>query len=243
MGSIGEHFYQWRRRYRNARKKPDVWVLDEHKLAFIQIRKVASRSAKLAFSQFILAGDREPGAADIERIDRQYARHLTTASIAQLARSHYVFTIVRNPLARLYSCYSHKIVAHRQRGLANPFVDWGIRADMSFAEFVACIADIPDSESNTHFRSMHPFLTHRGKLLPHTVCKLETLARDWQQVQRHIPGFPDLPRINRTDSGARPAFLDAYDRPTAQLAWRRYREDIELLGYAPETEQLLAALR
>jgi hypothetical protein len=243
MGSLGAHLHNWKRRYRNARKKPDVWVLDEHKVAFIQIRKVASRSAKLAFSQFVMGGDRVPDAAEINRIDREYARHLPTRHIAQLARSHYVFTIVRNPLARLYSCYAHKIVAHRQQGLANPFEDWGIRADMSFAEFVARIAEIPDIESNTHFRSMHPFLTHRGKLLPHTVCKLESLARDWQEVQRHIPGFPDLPRINRTNSGDRPAYLDAYDRHTAQLAWRRYREDIELLGYAEQTTQLLASLR
>lgn len=243
MASPGQHLNQWIRRYRNARKKPDVWVLDEHKVAFIQIRKVASRSAKFALSQFVLGEGRVPDAAQIDRIDREYAHHLPTRHIARLARSHYVFTIVRNPLARLYSCYAHKIVAHREQGLANPFVDWGIRADMSFAEFVARIADIPDIESNTHFRSMHPFLTYRGELLPHTVCKLESLPRDWQQVQRYIPGLPELPRINRTNHGERPAYLDAYDRQTAQLAWRRYREDIELLGYARETEQLLAARR
>lgn len=219
-----------------------MWVLDKQKIAFIQIRKVASRSAKLAFSQFILGGDREPGAADIERIDREYAHHLSTRRIARLAQSYYLFTIVRNPLARLYSCYAHKIVAHREQGLANPFVDWGIHADMSFAQFVAHIAEIPDIESNTHFRSMHPFLTHKGKLLPHKVCRLESLAHDWLEVQGHIPGFPDLPRLNRSNSSDRPVYLDAYDRHTALLACHRYAEDIDLLGYTQETQQLLASL-
>ncbi|MCB1856239.1 MAG: sulfotransferase family 2 domain-containing protein [Pseudomonadales bacterium] len=243
MTPLGAAIAGWRRRYRTARKKPDVWVLDEPGVAFIQIRKVASRSARLAFSQYLLGQALAPDSAAIDRIDRQYARHLSTRRIARLARSHYVFTIVRNPLARLHSCYAHKIVAHREQGLANPFSTWGIHADMSFAEFVARVAEIPDRDSNTHFRSMHPFLTHGGKLLPHTVCRLESLARDWQEVQRRIPGFPDLPRINRTDHSDRPAYLDAYDYRSAQLACRRYRQDIELLGYGEAAGQLLASLR
>lgn len=245
MNGVSTRLGRWRKAYRNARKKPDVWVLDKQKVAFIQIRKVASRSARFAFTSFLMnAGgqSREPTKDDIERTDRQYARHITTAKIARLRDSYYVFTIVRNPLARLHSCYANKFTGHRERGLPNPFTEWGMRDDMSFAEFVQQVALIPDSQSNTHFRSMHPFLTHRGQLLPHTICKLEQLETDWQVVRQHIPGFPDLPRINQTNFSDRPAYLAAYDRELAELAYSRYQQDIELLGYKDELQRMIASL-
>ena len=245
MSKVSTRLRAWRKAQRNARKKPDVWVLDKQKVAFIQIRKVASRSARFAFTSFLMAADgqsREPAEEDIERIDRQYARHIRTAKIARLRDSYYVFTIVRNPLARLHSCYANKFTGHRERGLPNPFTDWGMHNDMSFAEFVQQVALIPDLQSNTHFRSMHPFLTHRGKLLPHTICKLEHLEKDWQVVRQNIPGFPDLPRINQTNFSDQPAYLSAYNRELAQLAYGRYQQDIELLGYEEEIQHMIATL-
>ena len=167
---------------------------------------------------------------------------LDTDHLARLRHSYYVFTIVRNPLARLHSCYANKFTGHRERGLPNPFTEWGMHNDMSFAEFVQQVALIPDLQSNTHFRSMHPFLTHRGKLLPHTICKLEHLEKDWQVVRQNIPGFPDLPRINQTNFSDQPAYLSAYNRELAQLAYGRYQQDIELLGYEEEIQHMIATL-
>ena len=241
VGRVG----RWKKRYHNARRKPDAWILDEQKVAFIQIRKVGSRSAKFAICKYIQ--NRGPDGADptpeeILALDKAYAHHVATSHLASLAVTHYVFTIVRNPLARLYSCYAHKIVRYRELGRENRLQFYGLHLDMDFGQFVRRVAEIPDIESNTHFRSMVPFLSHRGELIPQTICKLENLQSDWLTVQQHIAGFPDLPRLNQTNTSDKPVYTQYYDRTLAEIARERYREDIELLGYAAEVDQFIASL-
>jgi hypothetical protein len=71
---------------------------------------------------------------------------------------------------------------------------------------------------------------------------MEDLATDWLEVQAHIPGFPDLPRLNQTNSSDRPAYATAYDRETAEIACKRFRTDIDLLGYADQVRVYVDSL-
>lgn len=183
-----------------------------------------------------------PTKHDIERLDKQYSYHMPVKQIAHLAKSHYIFTIVRNPLARLYSCYSDKIVSHKEKGIPSPLAYWGLHNDISFENFVRQIAEIPDIESNTHFRSIHPFLTYKGNLIPHTICKLENLENDWLTVQKNILNFPSLPKINQTNITGKPLYINAYNRELAEITYERFQTDIELLGYEKEIKRMIAAL-
>lgn len=65
------------------------------------------------------------------------------------------FTFVRNPYARLLSCYLHRIVANpaspSARQLAR-LTKGRTGADVSFSEFVDCICDQPSIEMERHWR-------------------------------------------------------------------------------------------
>ena len=114
---------------------------------------------------------------------------------------------------------------------------------MSFEDFVRRVAEIPDVESNTHFRAMHPFLTHKGCLLPYTLCRLENLASDWNVVQQNVPGFPCLPKMNQSSVSGRLLYSDAYSSELAEIAYERYHKDIELLGYEEGIKGMISSLK
>ena len=95
---------------RIARKKPDVWVLPEQKLAVIKHTKVASRSLKTAIIRYILEQKGDLAPDDLPRelkneIDAEYSHYLSTSTLYELRAEYFIVTIVRNPLARLFSCY------------------------------------------------------------------------------------------------------------------------------------------
>jgi hypothetical protein len=102
---------------------------------------------------------------------------------------------------------------------------------MSFPDFVAAVAAIPDSEADEHFRSQHTFLSDaRGELDVDFVGRYERLADDFQVVQQKT-GLPpiELPRLQAARSAAK--YAGFYTAQTRDLVAQRFRRDIELFGY------------
>ena len=85
---------------------------------------------------------------------------------------------VRNPLARLYSCYRDKVVNAETRRSHCTLTPYGINFGMSFDEFVYRVAEIPDPKANDHFRSLHTFLTYKGHSFVDYVGKLENFNEE-----------------------------------------------------------------
>ena len=146
---------------------------------------------------------------------------------------------MRNPLDRLLSCYAQKIVYH-QRELGMPSLLWryGSRfdRDMSFAEFVHAVAEIPDRLSDIHFRSQHTFFYHRDQLMVDFVGRFETLQTDWGSLRERF-GLPPLPHQNRSRHDP---YQQAYSPALAAVAAQRYERDIELFGYREAVDALLS---
>ena len=65
---------------------------------------------------------------------------------------------------------------------------------MSFEDFVHLVADTPDLQSNSHFRSMHPFLMHKGEIIPHKILRLEQIDTQWSEIHDRLPGLSALPK-------------------------------------------------
>ena len=245
MFNLLESIRRTQKQKRIARKKPDVWVLPEQKLAFIKLRKVASRSVKTSIIRYILEqkGDLAPDVLPLElknKIDAEYSHYLPTQTLYEMREEYFIVTIVRNPLARLFSCYSDKVVNYREREKKNILAFYGVHLDMSFEDFVRLVADIPDPHSNTHFRSMHPFLMHEGEIIPHKVLQLEQIDTQWSEIQDRFPGLSDLPKKNVSI----PASLhSAYTRELAEIAYKRYFDDIHTFGYYEEVRDLINSLK
>ena len=234
---------------RIANKKPDVWVLPEQKLAIIKHRKVASRSVKTAIIRYILE---QKGELVLEilplelknKIDAEYSHYLSTKTLYEMRKDYFIVTIVRNPLARLFSCYVDKVMNYREKGKKNILSFYGIHFDMSFDDFVRRIAEIPDPQSNTHFRSMHPFLMHNGERVPHKVICLEQIDSQWSEIQDRFPGLPDLPKKNISISASKKkTFHTAYTRELAEIAYKRYFDDIHAFGYTEEVRDFINSLK
>ena len=232
-----------------ARKKADVWVLPEQKLAIIKHRKVASRSLKTSIIRYILEqkGGLVPDVLPLElknKIDAEYSHYLSTHALYKMREQYFIVTIVRNPLARLFSCYSNKVVDYREQGKKNILAFYGVHFDMSFEDFVRLVADTPDSQSNTHFRSMHPFLMHEGEIIPHKILRLEQIDTQWSEIQDRFPGLSDLPKKNVSISGSKknPLHL-AYTRELAEIAYKRYFDDIHTFGYTEEVRDFIKSLK
>jgi chondroitin 4-sulfotransferase 11 len=203
-------------------------VVPELGVVFVPTPKVANRSMKAAMAQTL-----NPGFQGDPHQGWQYV------PVALMRDNDYFrFGFVRNPLDRLLSCYSQKIV-HYARRMNMPLEFWryGSRfhKDMSFEEFVTVIADIPDRLADIHIRSQHTFFYHKGQLMVDFVGRFENLEADWNTLRERF-GFPALPHYNRSSHAD---FRDMYTPSIAQLAASRYQRDIELFGYEKSIGALL----
>ena len=151
---------------------------------------------------------------------------------------YFRFAFVRNPLDRLVSCYAQKIVLYGQHyNMPIEFWRYGKRfsREMSFAQFVQAVSEIPDVYSDIHFRSQHSFIYHKNHCMVDFIGHFETLEEDWAQLSERF-GFPALPHYNRS---AHNDYRDMYTPELARLAYKRYQRDIELFAYEEEINALL----
>lgn len=95
------------------------------------------------------------------------------------------FTLVRNPVSRLYSAWNNKIIENKGE-LSGRFRDMGAEQGMSFDAFVDCVAASPDETCDIHVRSQMAILSYKGKVLPDFVGRVETVRPDWEHIRYEI---------------------------------------------------------
>lgn len=228
-----------------------LWTMDDLGLAYVATPKVASniiralirqRQAKVLFNHDEEIGHNKEFKA---KLDKKIKRSLRPNQVAAVKGDLYLFSFVRNPLARLYSCYRDKVVNAATRRQICTLSPYGINFGMSFTEFVNRIAEIPDAKANDHFRSLHTFLTYQGNSFVDYVGKIEHFNRDWQPLTEKF-GLPTPPRdeTSRRVSGPKIPFIELpYSRELVDVAVKRYARDIELYGYGNEIDFLVENLK
>jgi len=218
----------WLKNYRKRRKilrvKPHFWYLEKAGVGYVQNYKAGTRSIRQALAMHIFQNLPENEGRDIsyqevtddlvEGFDKKYSD---------------VFTFVRNPLSRLYSCYANKVLDAGKSGDKFPFAAFGMTRETSFDEFVRIIADISDEKAERHFKSQTWFISFDGKLITDFIGKIETFNEDWEELRGKY-GLPESPHNNRSSVGETD-FRTFYSKEIYALAVERYRDDIETLGY------------
>lgn len=203
-------------------------VVPELGLCFIPTPKVANRSIKATIASVVRPGYRgDPHLAGW--------RYRPASMLRQTG--FFSFAFVRNPLDRLYSCYTQKIVFYgRMHNLPMLFWRYGdtFHPEMSFNEFVEAVAAIPDYIADRHFRSQHRFVYRGDKAVVDFIGHFESLRDDWETIRRRF-GLPALEHHNRSPRGR---YEEAYTPELARIAARRFEKDIQLFGYAEEVERL-----
>jgi len=233
--SISSSMQRLLRKRKIRREKPHVWDIQPAKACYIQNYKVATRSIRHAISHYILAEkgkDTDYGDISLETVrslSKQHSSFLSPTEIRKNYPDHFVFTFVRNPLHRLYSCYKNKLVDAHQKGLPDRFGIYGITPEMSFDQFVRIIADVPDEDADRHFRSQHWFVNSNGKSIADYVGKLESLDDGWATLEDRF-GLPSLPHKNKSNNKASDP-MQHYSEEIHRIASERYRQDIEQFHY------------
>lgn len=221
-------------KYTYALDVPQAIVVDALDCVYVPIPKVANRSMKAAIMTVT-----HPGYTG----DPHRAGWRTVRAHSLHRERRFRFAFVRNPLDRLFSLYSQKIVYYaRELGKPNLFWRYGdvFSADMGFEAFVEAVVAIPDPIADRHFRSQHVSLYHRDRLLVDTVGRFETLTEDWDRLRASVdPRLPALPHYNPSRHAA---YQTAYTRRTATLAADRYARDLRCFGYADAIDRVIDAL-
>lgn len=228
-------------RYRQL--DPREWlVFPDRRLAFLVLSKNACTSIKRAI------GERYGIAAPDIHAAPGWKPHKRWGLLHGDERDYDSFAFVRNPFARLVSCYRDKILWEPGDAIyPRPYFDivpYALPTNVSFAEFAARVARIPDRIADRHFKSQSSHLYRRGERLVGFVGHMERLDADWRTLaERH-----DLPvaleRAHTTRAkGPHADWRDYYDRATVDVVAERYREDLAKLGYEGARDELLAYLK
>jgi hypothetical protein len=154
----------------------------------------------------------------------------------------FIFAFVRNPLNRLLSSYTDKILKARAAGQKKCiFWNLDIHFDMNFEQFVNRVAEIPDAKIDRHLRSQTFFLCKGDELMVDFIGKFESLLDDWQKLMEKL-SLPPLPHKNISLQESENNEESFYTRNIAEVAIERYRKDIELLGYQDEVASFVHSL-
>jgi dermatan 4-sulfotransferase 1 len=214
---------------RAINRRTRIWKVDDLKLAYIPIPKVASSSTRRLMNN--RQGQTKPSPDPAK----------TSLSISQLLRlkdEYFLFSFVRNPLTRLYSCYRDKVVNAETRQKRCTLSPYRIHFGMTFDDFIRRVIQIPDKPADQHFRSLSSFLVHNGELLVDYIGKFENIADDWEVISTRF-GL-SLPPRNKRVSGSKVSMEDIpLSTASLELVITHYAQDLDTFGYRSELEALL----
>jgi len=202
-------------------------VIDsERKLIFLPIPKTGNASIKQTFrtTNEIVSDDLQ------KTISKRHGSSTLPADYSD----YYIFSFVRNPFDRLYSCYKHKL-GDPSSPFARRYLFTTITGNETFAEFVHKVCRIPDKVADRHFCSQSFLLTDRNnQLLPAFVGAFEKLDEDFSPIQKRF-NLASLPHVHKTGGDD---WTTVYTPELATLVYDRYREDCERFNYTWAAEKL-----
>ncbi len=202
--------------------------LDSLKLVYVPIPKVANHSIKKVLAQKV--GMR--GKLSAHKYDWNYVALNTLSAIP-----YYSFSMVRNPLDRLVSCYVQKLEMKQASTL---FWKYGnqLKKGISFYEFANFVCKTPDSIADRHFKSQHCFLFYNNQLVVDYVGRFENLEEDWGKIAERF----ELESLSHVNKSIRLDLNKYYSKELAETVAVRYQKDIKLLGYESEVASFIAGL-
>jgi chondroitin 4-sulfotransferase 11 len=213
-------------------------LLQEYRAIYLFIPKVACSSIKKVIADTLGIPPYDPSQPD-KYIHRRIYPYAKRARIYGAYKDYFKFSFVRNPFDRLVSCYSNKLAQDKYlnneyftNGVARIFkkykgLFWG---GMSFEDFAASVAQIPDNRADPHIRSQWlTMVDQRDHHLADYVGKFENLQEDFTFVCKTI-GFPvkELPRLLKSDHKD---YREYYTNKTIEIVQQRYSKDLETFQY------------
>lgn len=155
---------------------------------------------------------------------------VTARKLRKLDPGIFTIALVRNPGTRLAAAFREQIV---ERGeISETWRMLGFAGGMSFDAFALRVCEISDLRADSHFRSQFAMLSSRGRIIAHSVLRLEQIEADWARMRRAArdhgvsdPGpLPEISCNSLDEDWKRYADLPAGTRARLRL---RYNSDYE----------------
>lgn len=194
-------------------------VSDEHKIVFLNIKKVASSSITECMQSKLNAN-----------VEFLWCKKY---------QDYFSFAFVRDPLDRLLSCYNNKIKAPNikssQTNIGIIFDKYIVNKlfykSMSFKKFLRAISSLDPSEYDPHCLPQYIWVCDNNKnIVVDFIGKFESLKSDFDYVlvKNNLP-ILTLPHLNKTSFKE-----EVYDEETIELAKQVYgvQEDMEIFNYS-----------
>lgn len=215
--------------------KLDVLISDKYKFVYIGIPKVATRS-------FITSLYREP------KHDYECKHNMIRLDIIEKMvdlSQYFVFTFVRNPWARIVSCYLNKIQNPSQDAIDIIISKYdGIYPNMKWPDFVDFLVHHPnggDILGDPHWISQHRLLKTTKQIENINIFKLEEIQDALPEISQKLQmptiemeflntykGWKNSQNHNSQHSDA---YKELYDSITLEKITQRYLEDITRFNY------------
>ena len=212
--------------HQQANRRRYLQAMDRHRFVFVHVNKTAGSSIRIAL---------QLGKNTHHRL-RTWKLLLTEEEY----RSYFKFGFVRNPWDRVLSTY---LSLCRVRGHES---DFGRGGDIpkGFGDFVRReLARCKNGPTPQYYWRQSPFVQIGEGIGLDFLGYFENLESDFQYVVRRL-GLPRglrLPRFNIANESARD-FREVYDDETRAIVADVYAEDIELLGYDFDNDNLPAMI-
>lgn len=206
------------------------WHADENnRCAYLQVPKVASTSITKAIRRI---GDTHGLlVSDIEG-ETRYRYNLPKEF------DGFKFTFVRNPFARIVSCYRNRVEG-RNQAFFRYYKIIGLDQDYGFDSFVRAISEVPDEWAERHFASQYFQVYKDGKCLVDFIGHFENLTEDYKKISDKYGLIP----LEHRNASTKYDYRDFYTEELANLVYERYKIDFDTFGYNAEYDDLINYIR
>jgi hypothetical protein len=204
-------------------------VLEKDKVVFMLSARCGSRTFKSVIRSLLASGI-SPGKDPLGGLSFISKKTLISTDYSDYLK----IAVVRNPYARLLSCYMDKV----KRSLRPSIGYLGVKSGATFEEFCQVVHDTPDDIADGHFISQSSVLVAPdGEMIPDHIYKLESgitvgykALKDIFKKQAGRALSPRLPHLNKASNQV--SYKAHYTDEAKALVAERFAEDLERLGYA-----------
>lgn len=227
---INSYLFELRLRRALGRFQPletPLLALDSPRVAYVPVPKAANSSVRTALMTAV--GREDAVAAGVHRSTRALLWP-APAFFAQDRSDWFVFTVVRDPVARALSAWRNKLIEPDE--IFRPLRRMGVTERLSFEDFCAVCRDWPAWALNDHFMPQSLYLSQVLDRPELQVLHVETLAQDWPRVRDALRtgGAHPQEALGRHNA-ARQAVDPDLTQEARRLLRQIYKKDFEVLGY------------
>ena len=226
------NFYLLEQRLRRAlgRFRPldaRILALDGAKVAYIPVPKAANTSLRSALMAAV--GRDDVVAAGVHKSTRSLLQS-AQGFFAQDRSDWFVFTVVRDPVARALSAWRNKLIEPDE--IFRPLRRMGVKEKLSFEDFLRVCRDWPEWALNDHFLPQALYLSKVLDRPELTILHVEALAQDWPRVCAALrAGGANPQETLGRHNAARQAAPPELTQKARTLLNQIYDKDFERFGY------------